>query len=173
MENQASSKNLILNYGLILGVFTILLNLVMYAMGAHLDPPAYFSVISSIVLVAVIVFGIKKFKEANNGFLTWGQAVKIGVGISIVAALIGVIYNYIFITFIEPDFMAQTIEIQNQKMIAEGYTEEQIEAAKAITEKMKNPVIVSAIGIIGSAFGGFIIAAIAGAIMKKTEEEQY
>ena len=173
MENQANSKSIIINYGLILGVISVLLNLIMYAMGKHIDPPVLFSILSGAALIGIIVLGIKKFKETNGGFLSWGQAVKIGVGISIIAALIGVIYNYIFISFIEPDFIAQTIEIQNQKMIDAGYTEEQIEAANSFTEKMKNPTIVAAIGIIASAIGGFIIAAIAGAIMKKSEEELY
>jgi len=52
-------------------------------------------------------------------------------------------------------------------------TEEQIEASKSMMETFSSPAITSAIGIIAAAFFGFIISAIAGAIMKRTEEEQY
>ena len=124
-------------------------------------------------MIAIIVLGISQFKNANGGFLNWGQGVKIGVGIAILAALISVIYNYFFITFVEPDFMTQIMDIQNQKLLDQGRTEEQIEAANAMTEKFKSPLFASAFGIIGSAIGGFIISAIAAAIMKKSEEEIY
>ena len=45
MENQANSKNVILNYGLYLGVASILLSLIIYATGNHLEPHWFFSVI--------------------------------------------------------------------------------------------------------------------------------
>ena len=52
-------------------------------------------------MIIVIVLGIKNFKSSNNNLITWGQSVKIGVGISIISALIGIIYNLIFINFIQ------------------------------------------------------------------------
>ncbi|ARV05213.1 DUF4199 domain-containing protein [Polaribacter sp. SA4-10] len=173
MENQANSKNLIINNGVILGVASVLLSLTLYAMGMHLDPHWSTSVISGALFIGLIVFGIKKFKEVNGGFLSWGQGVKIGVGIAIVAALIGVIYNYVFMNFIEPEFMSQIMEVQNQKFLDQGMTEEQIENANEIGKKFQSPGIMAAMGIIGSAIGGFIVSAIAAAIMKKTEEENY
>jgi hypothetical protein len=42
-----------------------------------------------------------------------------------------------------------------------------------MTEKFKSPLITSAFGIIASAIGGFIVSAIAAAIMKKSEEETF
>lgn len=173
MENQVNSKSIIINFGLILAGFSIFINLVNYAIGNHLDPHWSITVISILALVALIVFGIKKYKEANNGFLSWGQAVKIGVGIAIISALIGSLYNYVFMNFIEPDFMQQMAEIQNQKMLDQGYTDEQIEAANEMSESFRNPALIAAFGIIGSAIGGFIVSAIAGAIMKKSEEDDF
>jgi len=42
-----------------------------------------------------------------------------------------------------------------------------------MSEAFKSPLLIAATGIIGSAVGGFIVAAIAAAIMKKSEEETY
>lgn len=173
MENQANSKSFIINNGVILGVLGILISVTLYAMGMHLDPHWSIGILQFILMIAIIVLGISQFKKANGGFLSWGQGVKIGVGIAILSALISVIYNYIFITFVEPDFMAQVMEVQNQKLLDQGRSQEQIEAANAMTEKFKSPLFASAFGIIGSAIGGFIISAIAAAIMKKSEEETY
>jgi MFS family permease len=173
MENSANSKSLIINYGIYLGVATVLISLISYALGMHLDPHLSISLVSGILFIGLIVFGIKKHKETNEGFLTWGQGVKIGVGIAIVAALIGTIYNYLFMNFIEPDFLNQVMEVSNQKLLDQGQTEEQIEAINKMSEAFKSPLLIAAMGIIGSAVGGFIVAAIAAAIMKKSEEETY
>jgi hypothetical protein len=173
MENEVNSKSIILNNGVILGIASILISVTLYALGAHLDPHWSTSVLSGGLFIGLIVVGITKYKEANGGFLSWGQGVKIGVGISIIAALLGVVYNYIFMNFIEPDFMTQIMDLQNQKLIDQGMSEEQIEATNALTENFKSPGIMAATGIIASAIGGFIISAIVAAIMKKSQEEQY
>jgi hypothetical protein len=75
--------------------------------------------------------------------------------------------------FIEPDFMSQMMEIQNQGFLDQGMTEEQIEVANEMSEKFQSPGIVAAMGIIMYAIGGFVVSAIGAAIMKKSEEEQY
>lgn len=173
MENQIDSKSFIINNGIILGVLGILINVVNYAFGTHLEPHWSSALGSGIFFIGLIVLGITQFKKANGGFLSWGQGVKIGVGIAIVAALISVIYNYVFVTFVEPDFMAQVMEIQNQKFLDQGMTQDQIEAANEMTQKFQSPLFTAAFGIIGSAIGGFIVAVIAAAIMKKSEEETY
>jgi hypothetical protein len=173
MEDQASSKSLIINYGVILAVIGIIISLINYAMGAHLTPHWSISVISVALTIGLVIFGIKKFKEANGGFMSWGQGVKVGVGICIVSALITAIYQYIFMTFIEPEFMTQMLEVQSQAYIDAGMTEEQIEAAGAMSQKFQSPGILAAVSIISAAILGFIISAIASAVMKKTEEEDY
>ena len=61
-------------------------------------------------MIVIIVLGIRNFKSVNNNLITWGQSVKIGVGIAIVSALLGIIYNLIFMNFIEPEFMNQMME---------------------------------------------------------------
>ena len=173
MENQLSSKSFTLNNGVSLGIAMVLFSLVMYATGNHLKPHWSGSIITGVLFVGIIVFGIKKFKEANGGFLSWGKGVKIGVGIAVLAGLINVIYSYIFMNFIEPDFMSQMMEIQNQGFLDQGMTEEQIEVANEMSEKFQSPGIVAAMGIIMYAIGGFVVSAIGAAIMKKSEEEQY
>ena len=173
MENQVNSKQFIVNNGILLGVASIVLSLILYATGNHLTPHWSVSLISAALFIGLIVFGTKKFKEANGGFMSWGQGVKVGVGIAVLAGLIITIYQYVFMNFIEPEYMAQMMEIQNQGFIDGGMTEEQIEAANKMGESFRSPFMVAAMGIIMYAIGGFIVSAITSAIMKKSEEEQY
>jgi len=173
MENQTNSKSFMVNNGVILGVASVIFALVMYATGNHLKPHWSASIINAVIFIGIIFYGIKQFKAANEGFLSWGQGVKIGIGIAILGGLIVVIYNYVFMSFIEPEFMNQLMEVQNQAFLDQGMTEEQIEAANEMSQSFQTPGIMIAIGIISYAIGGFIVSAIIAAIMKKSEEETY
>ncbi|AZJ35734.1 DUF4199 domain-containing protein [Tenacibaculum singaporense] len=173
MENQANSKNIILNYGLYLGIIGVFIHLAFYASGTLIKFGWLSGIIGFVAMIILIILGIKKFKTDNNGFLTFGQALKVGVGIALISAVITTVYTLIFTNVIEPDFQAQMMEVQKQTWIDAGMTDEQIEASEAMSKKFSSPVITIPLSIVVSAFFGFIISAIGGAIMKKTEEEQY
>ncbi len=173
MENQASSKSIILNSGLYLGIASVLISLVNYAVGDYLKPHWSVSILSGIIMIAMIVFAFKKFKEINSGFMSWGQAVKIGVGLTVVSAVIAIIYQQLFQNFIEPEYMQDMMMMQEQAWIDGGMTSDGIEAAKEMMEKFQGPIISSSIGLLVAAFLGFIVSAITGAIMKQSAEEQY
>jgi hypothetical protein len=174
MENQkSSSKQVMLNYGLILGVVSIILSVGIYAMGKIYDQGMGVMFASFIIMAVVIFMALKNFKAGNNNLLSLGEALKIGLGIALVGAIISIIYNQIFINFIEPDFMENMMKVGEQKML-EQYTnmsDEQLEAAKAMQQKMSSPLIGAAFGVIGSLFFGFIISLIEGLILKRTAEE--
>lgn len=173
MENQPNSKNIILNYGLYYGLTTIVISVIVYAMGMHLEQGIGSMLLGFVVMAAFIILASKEFKKANNGFMTWGEGVKIGLGTVLIGVLIAVIYQQIFINFIEPDFMAQMTEKTRQTLFDSGFTQEQIDAQMEMQEKFQGPVLMSAFALIGGAFAGFVIAAISAAIMKKSEEETY
>lgn len=173
MENQISSKNIMINYGVYLAVASILINLIFYATGTLISLGWLIGVIGFGLVIAIIIFGIKKYKEVNNGLISWGQAVKIGVGISVVSGVIGVLYSLIFNNYIDPTMQEQIMDIQRQAWADANMTSEQIEAAEEMAKTFSSPTITSAIQIVASAFFGFVISAIAGAIMKKTEGDEY
>ena len=173
MENQTSSKGIILNNGLYLGLVGVVTALILYAMGKSLELQWVSSVVGFVATVGFIIFGIKQFKDDNGGFISWGQGVKIGMGIVMISALITIAYTILFTTVIEPDFQAQAMEIQKQAWVDQGLSDEQIEAATEMAEKFQGPGIASAFILAFSAFIGFVISAIVSAIMKKSEDDGY
>lgn len=176
MDNQkASLKKIALNYGLLLGLASIALSVVTYVMGVHLERPWWASALGIVIMAALIVYGLKAFKLDNGGFLSLGEAIKVGLAISVIAGIIGAIYNYVFVTVIEPDFVAQMMEITKEQMIEQNpeMTEEQMEMGLSITEKFMSPGIMSAMAIIFTLFLGFIISLISGLIMKQNRPEGY
>jgi len=173
MENQANSKNIILNYGLYYGLVSVIIGVITYAMGKHLEQGIVSSIIGFVIMILFIVLASKKFKADNGGFMSWGQGVKVGVGTVVIGVIIAIIWQQIFINFIEPDFMTQMAEKTRQALMDAGMNEDQIEAQMEMQKKFQGPLISSALGIVVGAVLGFIVSAITSAIMKKTEEETY
>mgnify|MGYP001601583768 FL=1 len=174
MENQkASIKTIALNYGGIWGVLTIALSVIAYVTDNYLERPMWLTISGSAIMLGIIVYGLKAFKLENEGFLSVSESLKTGLAISLIAAIIGTIYNYVFMTFIEPDFVSQSIEIAREQMLSQNpdMTQEQMDMAMGITEKMMTPMIMSAMGIIFTLFLGFITSLIAGLVMKVNRPE--
>ena len=174
METQeVSVKKIALNYGMYLALLSIGVSVIAYVTNNHIDRPWWVYVLSTLVMVGAIVYGIKAFKHESGGFLSIGDALKVGLAISLVAGIIGAIYNYIFVTVIEPDYVTQMLDMTREQMIEQNpdMPQDQMDMAMGISEKMMQPSIMSAIGIISSLFFGFIISLISGLIMKVNRPE--
>ncbi|TYP98828.1 uncharacterized protein DUF4199 [Tenacibaculum adriaticum] len=173
MENQANSKSIILNYGLYLGIASIFIALIKYATGMQYTQEWYSGLLGLLLMIALIVLGIKKFKTDNNGFISFGSGIKIGLGITLIATLIIMVYYALFSLVIEPAFMEQTIETQKTVWAdSYGMTDEQIEQSEETTRKYFYLSLFGGILIMNLFLGG-IISLITGAVLKKTEENQY
>ena len=173
MENQTNSKSIILNYGLYLGLLGSILHLALWAAGKALELGWVINLLSFIALIVFVVLGIKKIKEADGGLISWGGGLKIGVGIAMISGVISVIYTLLFMNVIDPGFQDIAMEVQQQAWVDAGMTSEQIDASLEMAKKFQGPGIISGMILLMSAIIGFIVSAIAAAIMKKTEEDQY
>lgn len=169
----ASVKKIALNYGLLFALAGIAFSVILYVTGNHIDRPWWAGVINFVIAVLFIVYGLKAFKNDSGGFMSLGQALKTGVAISLVASLISAVYSYIFMTVIEPDFQAQIMEFTESQMYEQNpnLTAEQAEMALGFTEKLMSPGVMIPISIIAGVFFGFIIALVAGLIMKQNRPE--
>lgn len=169
METQkASVKKIALPYGAVLGLITILLSVIVYVMDLTYEQPWWQGALGFVAMIACILLGIKTFKKDNSGFLSLGEALKVGLAISLIAAILGVIFNLIFMTVIEPDFIPNMLAATEENMLEQNpnMTQEQIDMGMNITETMMSPAIISAMAIVMTLFFGFIISLITGLVMK-------
>ncbi len=176
METQtASIKKIAVNYGVLLALLSIVLQVISYVLDVHIDRPWWLTVLQLLISVSVIVYGIKAFKTGNAGFLKLSQALKVGLAISLIAGIIAVVFNYIFMNYIDPDFIQKTLDFSRETMIKDypNMSQEQIESSLAISAKFMTPLIMSAIAILATLFFGFIISLVSGIIMKKNPPQQF
>jgi heme O synthase-like polyprenyltransferase len=171
--SQTSNKNLILTYGVLLGFLSVAFAVVLYVMEMHVEGGWFNFIISIALSVGVLVLAYNHYKKDNGGYMGLSEALKIGLGIALIAGLISVIYQFILTQYIDPDFMQKMLEVQQQKMVENNpeLTQEQLDMATSMAEKFSSPLITSAITLITSLFFGFIYALIVGLIMKNPRPE--
>ena len=170
---KASVKKVAYPYGAILGLLTVFLSVIVYVMDLTYEQPWWQGTISFIIMIICIVYGLKAFKKDNSGFLSLGEAIKVGLAISLIAAIIGVLFNLVFMYVIEPDYTTNMLAANETKMIEQNpnMTQEQIDMSMGITETIMSPAILSAISVIMALFFGFIISLITGLVMKNNRPE--
>jgi hypothetical protein len=92
-----------------------------------------FTLTTTIVLV---VLAHREYKSENDGFMTYGEGVGIGLWFTIVAVAVGTLFNYIYVTFIDPNIMTEFYENQYEQLQQQGSSDDQIEVAQTWTKKL-------------------------------------
>ena len=171
MEDQPKTSKIGLNYGIILGVVLILIQVIMYVTGMFFEGKQWPMYVYYLIFPVTIILGIKTYKANNGGFLTLGQALKVGISIAAISGLLFAIYNAIFNLVIDPGFAEQMLDITREKLAENpNMTEEQIEMSIDWARKLGGPVIGGAFFIVMSVFFGFIYSLIGGLIMQKKQD---
>ncbi|MCK8479460.1 DUF4199 domain-containing protein [Psychroserpens algicola] len=159
-----------MNYGIILGVVMIALSVIGYVTGQTLEGAQWPQLLYYIIFPVVIIFAISKYKKHNANTLTLGEAIKLGVIIAMISAIVYIIYGLLFNYVIDPEFMGQMKEVVRDQMLENpNLTQDQVDQQMVWVEKMMSPVIGSAFWIAASAIFGLIWSLIGGLVMKSSQ----
>lgn len=171
MKNQSLSKGIMVNYGVMLGLLVVLIGVATYALGQTYDPSIVFSILQYLVPLVVIYLGIKKFRELNENSLTLGEAIKTGLGISLIGGVILAIYTFILVNYIEPEYFTKMFETLEAKMLEKNpnMSDEQLEMSLAMMKKMSGTWVSIGSVIMMSLFGGLIYSLVSGFILKRNK----
>ena len=170
--NQPKIGKFSLNYGVLLGIISIVFSVMLFLQKMHYERSMAINIIGFVILFGVVLFGVSKFKNANEGYLNLSQALKLGTGIAVVGGLFGLVY-YALLTndIIEPGFMEKATEIAKEQAFNDNpnLTEEQWDQGVEMQKKfawMAYPII-----IIFNAILGLVSGLVSGLIMKKKRPE--
>ena len=91
-----------LKYGVLLTVILLLIFGVSYTMNTHINPPWWYSLLGFLATILIFIYAFKVFKNGNNNLITYGDAIKIGLGIALITGGLMGIFRYILVTSIDP-----------------------------------------------------------------------
>ena len=174
MDKSVSSiKSTVITYGIILGSISVVFQLMLFFLDMHYKNDSTAGIVSLIIMISVLLYSFISYKKINLGYLSLSEAIKIGLGVSLISALITIIYTQILINFLDPETMQKSLDLSMDTMRSENpeIPQEALDTARSIQEKMSSPIIFSAVQIIFSLFFGFIISLIGGLVVKKSKPE--
>ncbi len=166
-DEQVTVMQVAIKWGLILGIISIVIFLATYFGGFMGD--SWTSWISPIFSAVIMYLAHKEFKDQGNGFMSYGQGLGLGTLMSAISGAVSNLFVYVYIKFINTDYLVELLDISREKMEEGGTSEDQIDAAMEMVEKFMSAEITVGIGLLASIFFGFIIALIVSAITKNND----
>jgi len=160
-----------INYGIITGVVMILFSLILYLLDMFLNRTV--SSIGYVFLIGGMIWGTLDYrKKSLNGFMTYGQAFKTSFLIGLFAAVLGLIYTYLFFTVIAPDAVQAIIEMSRQSTIESSpqLSEDEIDRAMEMSAAFMSPIMLTIWGFVSQVLISAVIALIASIFLKKEDK---
>ncbi|GAB3839439.1 DUF4199 domain-containing protein [Hymenobacter jeollabukensis] len=160
-----------LRFGVITGIVTIIYSFILMMTG--MEQNSAMGIITFIILIGGIVLAHRYFKEHNAGFMSYGQGLGIATIEGAVIGLLSGIFRYIYITFIDPQYVENAMNALRAKFEADGkMSDEQIDQAVQMTQKFSGTGPVGILfAVLGTAFFAFLLSLIVSAITKRNRPE--
>ena len=171
MSDQKSIlKSTILQYGLIYGGISVAFAIMLFVMKMHTEENSISSLVSALILAGSITAGQIAFRKLNNGYLNLSEAMKIGLGVTVIGLLIGILYFWFQSTILDPNSIDKLMDIEINKAIDQfpEITDEQIAAVSRSLEWWFSPIPLTAIMLAFGLIIGSIISLVTGLIVKKS-----
>lgn len=119
--------------GIAVGLFVITCFSIFNWLNSQLNwgmQPATIRGLSGLLTIVIqgtgIFLSMKGTKAAQNGQLNYGQAVKAGVTVAVITALITALFGFIYCTVINPGYADYMVNEARRAMIASGKSAKQI-----------------------------------------------
>ncbi|KAA3647400.1 MAG: DUF4199 domain-containing protein [Bacteroidetes bacterium] len=167
MENNTpTTSKSAMNFGAMLGLVLMIFSLIIYV--TEMYGSQWINWISTIILIAGIVIGIKKRRDNElGGHISYGSALGYGTLIALFASIITSVGSFLYLSYVDDGFIQFTLNTQETQLYENGLADEQIEMAMSMTKKFMTPGWIAFMAVLITVITGFIVSLIASAFLKK------
>ncbi|MBJ6141743.1 DUF4199 domain-containing protein [Hymenobacter sp. BT559] len=158
-----------MRYGLIIGLVSIIVSFLLNVTHLEQSPAKW---LSMVVLIGGIILAQKAFRHANGEFMSYGQGLGVGMVLTAVSSVLGAIFSYFYVAFIDPEMPARILEKGRADLEARGnMSDAQIDQAMHWTAMFVQGPALVAIALVGGLIMGLIVSLITAAILKNPKPE--
>ncbi len=170
MEQKSTFWKSAMTHGLYLGIALILYSVILYVTGQNLNT-ALSSINYVIMAAAVVYFQIQYRNQELGGYISYSKALGYGVALMACAGVIQSVYTVILLKYIDPTIIDQLRMMQEEQMMAQGMSDEQIEMSSKVMSMFQNPMVIAFSGLFSFALIGLIISLISSIFVKKNDDD--
>ena len=171
------SKQAILT-GLISGLFAVIVFAAISSLNDHahwgMNPVSLRGIIGLFTLIILgigIYTGMQSIKRSNEGKLTYGQAVAVGVLIGLTTGFIMAILGLIYTTLINPGYAAYMLAENKAAMLTEGKSAQDIATTQASLQMQYTTPVQIFQALVGQTVSGTVIALIMAIFVKSGKKD--
>lgn len=173
MEQQATEEkptvmSTSLRYGMFMSIIGIAFTVILIAVGSNPFDRSWMNWIPTLISVAIVVLAHQYFKEKGDGYMTYGQGLGIGFLSIFMSVLLGALFSFVYINFIDPGVMDEVWQKAQQQMEEQGQNEEAIEMGLKWGKMLFWPMY-----LLGGAFMALIIGLIVSIFTQKKNPEPF
>lgn len=168
-----------LTYGLGISIAGALLALVEYFLGYHNDPARFGTgqIIGSVggllFTIVGLVLGLRAVREATpDRSLSYGRAVGKGTLITVFSGIFGALFYVVYGNLINPEFHEVLYQTQVDKMLENGMSQEQVDAAESFTRFFTSVTWMVIASLVMSPIVGVVLSLIIGIFVKRPPQTQ-
>jgi uncharacterized membrane protein len=169
MEEQprVSPFNTAMRYGLIGGLVMVVISLLLYLL--NLQEITWLSTVVMLGVLGVFIYlGLVNHRDNDlGGYMKYGRGVGTGTLIAVFMGIIGAVYLYIFLSFIDQSVITQAMNEAREALVERGMSDDEIEQALKISGMFMQPWAMAIMSIFAYAFYGVIEALIISIVVKK------
>lgn len=170
MENK-STFTPALQFGLLTGLGMIVYSLILYLLGV--DYKSYWNMLNYVVILVGIFWGMTSIRDRYlDNVMSYGKAFGIGFWIVLFAVLLGSIYSFIFLKFIDPTVLEKAMSEAQDKILTANpnISDADLDKAMGVAKKFATPAFSAITGFIWNVIVGTVLSLII-AIFAKREDK--
>lgn len=149
-----------IRYGLIGGIIGIAYFLILNTAGLD-TTQGFWNWFRFIITIAILIFAHKYYKD-NNSFMSYGQGVGISFWMGLIGSVIGGVFMFVYMKFIDASFVEMMKQNQINAMQERGMSDAQIDQSMKFASMFMSPVAILIFtlifGVIGNVIAGLIVS---------------
>jgi hypothetical protein len=166
MESTPSIWKSCLKYGIIMGLVSVVLSVLIYMLDLTF---ATWIIIPVIIVTIITLFLLQRsYRDTyENGYISYGKSLGAGMIIFLYSAIIVAVYTYLLYKVIDPGLIDKTIAASTAKLEAKGLPEASIDAGMKMQAKMLKPGIISITQVFNTLLTGLLMSLVSSIFIAK------
>ena len=155
-----------MNHGLIVGLILVGLAFIIYLL--KIKAGGLFQYLNWAVIIAAVYYSMKAWRDQYcGGYITYAKALGYGIRVMFFASIVYGFYSMLYMTWINPDAMEETLSAVEEGYYVMGFDDQQIEQLMEFAERMRAPGWQVFTSVLGMTFTGLIISLIVAIFVKR------
>ena len=167
-----NTRRFAMNYGAVLGLCLVAIASVMWSFGVDEFQSKMPFYLNTMIIIIMLVYSIVNFRDTeNDGFISYGESLKLGTSVAFFSTLITSFYGIIFLYFINTEYIPRALDIVEQILLKQdpNISDEDLDMGMRFVSKLYKPHWLMLWGIIKGTFGGFFLSLIISFFTKKED----